>query len=167
MGTNYYRIPSVAEMESRKKQLIEDIENISLDPSSIEKNFREYEDDEDPLVNMSAWDLFLNKVKIHVGKRSSGWKFSWNFHDNKFYSNKQELIDFVISGRIVDEYGDEMSPYEFLGMAFSWGEPDGLVFNEEYENKQLKKNPKAYIHGPKYWDREIDGLRVSSSTQFS
>ena len=60
-----------------------------------------------------------------------------------------------------------MSPYEFLAMSFSWGEPDGLVFNEEYEKKQLKKNPKAYIHGSKYWDREIDGLRVSSSTQFS
>lgn len=167
MGTNYYRIPSAAEMESRRDKLIEDIKTISLDPASIEKSFREYEDDEDPLVNMSAWDLFTQDVKVHVGKRSSGWKFSWNFHENKFYSNKQELIDFVISGRIVDEYGDEMSPHEFLGMAFSWGQPNGLVFNEEYENKQLKKNPKAYIHGPKYWDREIDGLRVSSSTQFS
>ena len=101
MGTNYYRIPSAAEMESRKKQLIEDIENISLDPSSIEKSFREYEDDEDALVNMSAWDLFLNKVKIHVGKRSSGWKFSWNFHDNKFYSNKQELAEELLTNTVM------------------------------------------------------------------
>ena len=167
MGTNYYRIPSAAEMESRKNKLIENITNISLDPTSIERNFREYDDDEDPLVDMSAWDLFTQDVKVHVGKRSGGWKFLWNFNDNRFYKNKQELLDFIRSGRIVNEYGEELPVDEFITMALSWGQPDGLVYNEAYEKAKFRKNPRSFIHGPKYWDREIDGLRVSSCTQFS
>lgn len=167
MGTNYYRIPSAAEMESRRKELIEMIVNVSIDATSIANHFREYEDDEDPLINLSAWDKFTHNINIHIGKRSGGWKFCWNFHNNKFYSNKQELLDFIRSGRIVDEYGQEEPVEEFIEMALSWGEPDGLVFNEAYEKEQLKKYPTRWMHGPKYWDREIDGLRVSTSTEFS
>ena len=167
MGTNYYRIPSAAEMESRRDKLIENITEISLDPAVIERNFAEYDEDEDPLINMSAWDLFTKDVKVHVGKRSSGWKFLWNFNDNRFYKNKAELIDFIRSGRIVNEYGEELPVDEFITMALSWGVPDGLVHDEQYEKKMLKKYPNYYCHGPKYWDLEIDGLRVSTCTQFS
>ena len=167
MGTNYYRIPSAAEMERRRKELIEMIVNVSIDATSIANYFREYEDDEDPLVNLSAWDKFTHDIKIHVGKRSGGWKFLWNFNDNRFYSNREELLSFIRSGRIVSEYGDEEPVEEFIEMALDWGQPDGLIFNEEYEKKLLEKNPNAWVHGSKYWDLEIDGLRVSTCTEFS
>lgn len=167
MGTNYYRIPSAAEMERRKKELIETIGTTPIDPSSIANYFREYEDYDDPLVNLSVWDKFIYDIKIHVGKRSGGWKFLWNFNDNKFYSNKQELLAFIRSGRIVDEYGQEEPVEEFIEMALSWGQPNGLVFNEAYEKEQLKNYPARWIHGSKYWDREIDELRVSTCTEFS
>lgn len=167
MGTNYYRIPSASEMERRKKELIETIANTSIDSSSIANYFREYEDDEDPLINLSVWDKFIYNIKIHVGKRSGGWKFLWNFNDNKFYSNKEELLAFIRSGRIVDEYGQEESVEEFIEMALSWGQPDGCVFNEAYEKEQLQKYPTRWMHGSKYWDLEIDGLRVSTCTEFS
>jgi hypothetical protein len=113
---------------------------------------------------MTPWDEFVDDLSVHLGKRSSGWKFLWNFHDNAHYTNKEELLDYVRTGRIVDEYGMEIDPEEFLKMALEWGQPDGAVFNEEYEKK--KPNIGRFFHGPEHYDLDIDGLRVSKSTDF-
>ena len=160
MGTNYYRIPTQLEMEERKAKLIKDIADLDMSPSNIESEFRQYGDSWDM---ESAWDIFTKETSIHLGKRSGGWKFCWNFHNNKYYSNKEELIQFVLSGRVVNEYGDEIEPQEFLDMAFEWGQPDGLIADEKYirENSSWISNPQDYA------DKIIDGLRVSSSTEFS
>jgi hypothetical protein len=113
---------------------------------------------------MTPWDEFIDGMSIHLGKRSSGWKFLWNFHGNAHYSNKEELLNYIRTGRIVDEYGMEIDPEEFIKMALEWGQPDGAVFNEEYE----KKNPNVgrFFHGPEHYDLDVDGLRVSRSTDF-
>ena len=147
MGTNYYRIPTQLEMEERKAKLIKDIADLDISPSDME----------------SVWDSITEGTSIHLGKRSGGWKFCWNFHDNKYYSNKEELIQFVLSGRVVNEYGDEIDPQEFLDMAFEWSQPDGLITDEKYlrENSSWLPNPQDYA------DKIIDGLRVSTSTEFS
>jgi hypothetical protein len=162
MGTNYYRIPTEAEILARKQKLIEDINNLDLSASSVEDGFRV--EVEDSWERTSCWDDFVDGTSIHLGKRSGGWKFCWNFNNNKYYSNKEELLAFIRSGRVVDEYGDEQDVEDFIEMALNWGEPDGLVFDEEYENN---KTNSSYFHGPKYWDTLIDGLRVSTSTEFS
>ena len=135
---------------------------MDLSASSVEDGFRV--DVEDSWERTSCWDNFVEGTSIHLGKRSGGWKFCWNFHENKYYSTKEELLAFARSGRIVDEYGSEENVEDFITMALNWGEPDGLVFDEDYENN---KSGSSYFHGPKYWDRVIDGLRVSSSTEFS
>lgn len=165
MGTNFNRIPTEEEVLKRKQKLIDDIDNLVLDPGNIERDFQEYSDDN--YGSESCWDRFLDGMSVHVGKRSGGWKFCWNFHNNKYYSNKEELLAFIRSGRIVDEYGTEHEVEEFIEMALTWGEPDGLVMNEEYERKEMEKHPSRYFHGEKYWDLNIDGLRVSTSTEFS
>jgi hypothetical protein len=162
MGTNFNRIPTEEEVLKRKSKLLEELNNLSLDPATIERNFEEYH--EDSFGSESCWHRFLDGMSVHLGKRSSGWKFCWNFNDNKYYSNKEELLAYIRSGRIVDEYGQEHDTEEFIEMALSWGEPDGLVFDEEYEKT---KSNSSFFHGPKYWDLNIDGLRVSTSTQFS
>lgn len=162
MGTNFYKIPTEAEILAKKEKLIDAINNLDLSPSSIESGFTV--EVEDSWEKQSCWDEFIQDTNIHLGKRSSGWKFCWNFNDNKYYSNKEELLAFIRSGRVVDEYGTEHDVEEFIEMALNWGEPDGLVFDEDYENNRANS---SYFHGPKYWDRNIDGLRVSSSTQFS
>ncbi len=162
MGTNFYKIPTEAEILARKQKLIEDINNLDLSASSVGDGFRV--EVEDSWERKSCWDDFVEDTNIHLGKRSSGWKFCWNFHKNKYYSTKEELLAFIRSGRVVDEYGTEHDVEEFIEMALNWGEPDGLVFDEDYEKN---KSGSSFFHGPKYWDRVIDGLRVSSSTEFS
>jgi len=49
-----------------------------------------------------------------LGKRSSGWKFLWNWNDSKYYKTKEELFEFIRSGRVVNEYGDQMDQEEFI-----------------------------------------------------
>ncbi len=166
MGTNYYRVPKSSEVVSKYQQLIMDLGEMDLWSSSDAKNkFRtiqmtEYE-------NMTPWDRFTSGLSIHLGKRSSGWKFCWNFNENKYYSNKSELLKFIRSGKVVDEYGMEIPQEEFIEMALNWGQPDGSVLNEEYETERMKKYPGSFCWGPKYYDLEIDGLRVSRSSEFS
>ena len=162
MGTNYYRIPTHEEVEKRKALLIEKIKNLPTSPSDIERRFSEQLDDS--WESYSPWDLFNLDMKIHLGKRSWGWKFCWNFNNNKFYSNKEELLAFIRSGRIVDEYGKEESVEEFIEMALNWC-PDGLIGNTEYHKTQQEKNPN-YWYTVSTCDKVIDGLRVSSSTEF-
>lgn len=158
MGTNYYSIPKVEDLEEKKKRLIEEIQSMDVsNPGLCENDFRMYEDGWDML---SPWDRFIGNNSIHLGKRSSGWKFCWNFNDNKYYTNKEELLEFIRSRRVVNEYGEELEPEEFIQMALEW---DGKVADLEYmkENHSWMSNPSSYV------DREIDGLRVSSSTDFS
>lgn len=164
MSTNYYRIPTVKEIESKKLKLIQEVIDLDLSPSTIERNFRQ--EKPDTFFLESPWDRFIDNTNVHLGKRSSGWKFCWNFHNNKYYSNKEELLKFIRSGRVVDEYGEELEVNEFILMALNWGEPNGWVVNEEYRKSERMKGRGSFFDDPKYDDRIIDGLRVSSSIDF-
>jgi hypothetical protein len=166
MGTNYYRIPQASEMDERKYKLLEDVANMKLTPDDIERNFCLPK--EDSYECESVWDRFIEGTNIHLGKRSGGWKFCWNFHKNKYYSNKEELLSFIRSGRVVDEYGEEQVVEEFITMSLEWGEPDGMVVNEEYRRKERARGHGMFwLDSEKYDDLIIDGLRVSTSTEFS
>jgi hypothetical protein len=167
MGTNYYRIPKASEVEKKKELLESRIRKMPITPSSIERGFRYIETDSDlPYWDIAnPWDEFVEGTNIHLGKRSSGWKFCWNFHNNQYYKDKESLLNFIRSGRVVNEYGDEMDKEEFITMALEWGQPNGLVADKEYFDST---NHHSWMSNPSdYFDKEIDGLRVSSSTEFS
>jgi len=162
MGTNYYRVLTEAEMEARKMRLEERIKNMDMSPGSIERGIPIKEDSWDA---HNPWSEFLKDASIHLGKRSGGWKFCWNFHKNRLYSNKEELLAYIRAGRVVDEYGAEEDPEEFIAMALGWCQPDGYCVDAKYEEMQRKAG--GHTWGPQHWDLNIDGLRVSSSADFS
>ena len=162
MGTNYYRIPTEQEIEERRARLQKNISEMEMTPSSIGYGFKF--EKQDSWETETPWDVFIEGTSVHLGKRSSGWKFCWNFHNNKYYKDKKSLLKFIRTGRVVDEYGEEWDVEEFITMALEWGQPDGLVADKEY----FDKNPHHWMSNPSdYYDKEIDGLRVSSSTEFS
>jgi len=164
MGTNYYRIPCEQEMEDRKERLQVRLIGLKLTPDLIERGFRYIKNNEHSWDGLSPWDEFTADTVVHLGKRSMGWKFCWNFHDGKFYSNKQELLEFIRKGRVVDEYGTQIEVEEFIKMAMEWGQPDGLIVDENYFNEHERH---SVFNSSDYYDNVIDGLRVSSSTNFS
>ena len=165
MGTNYYRIPTEEEMLKKQQVLIQQVTSMDMSAENLERGMRYISPTKD-WSWFSPWDIFIKDSNIHLGKRSSGWKFCWNFHENKYYSNKEELLEFIRSGRIVDEYGTEWFVEEFIQMALEWGEPDGLVVNREYRKNERSKGAGSFFDDPKYDDRIVDGLRVSSATDF-
>jgi len=60
----------------------------------------------------------------------------------------------------------EIPAKEFIKMALEWC-PDGIVFDAAYVKKMQDKFPGYMQFGPEYYDLEIDGLRVSRSSDFS
>lgn len=163
MGTNYYRIPTAEEMEQRRIRLQVRIIGLKITPDLIESNFAYIEDPSDQWTKLSPWDEFIDGTKIHLGKRSSGWKFLWNWNHRKYYKKKEDLLAFISSGRVVDEYGMEQSQDEFVEMALLWGQEDGWDI-ESYH----RDNPDSRRIWPNEKHEEyIDGLRVSTSTEFS
>lgn len=164
MGTNYYRIPTVDEINKRNQKLHMRLQEMDLwKPSLVSSEYRFIDNPEDDWSPLNPWDEFTNGMNIHLGKRSSGWKFCWNFNGNKYYSNKEELLNFIRKGRVVNEYGEQIDVEEFIEMALSWGEPNGWVADKAYFESMERS---SFFNREEYYDKEIDGLRVSSSTEF-
>lgn len=166
MSTNYYRIPKQKVVREKYLDLVEQVSDMDIfSPTQIYNEFRTIEKG---FERWSPWDKFVDGLKIHIGKRSGGWKFLWNFQEGKFYTNKEELLKFIRSGRIVDEYGELQDTEEFIKMALEWGQPNGHVYDKNYLDEQIKTtNYRPFSDMSKYYDKEIDGLRVASTTEFS
>jgi hypothetical protein len=154
-------------MEERKALLQKRVAEMEMTPGNIERGFSTIptHDSDYSWEYDSPWSEFMGGTSIHLGKRSSGWKFCWNFHKNRHYHDKESLLEFIRAGRVVNEYGEEIPTEEFIQMALDWGQPDGWVHNAEYEKHQRELGHKTW--GPSYYDTIIDGLRVSTSTEFS
>lgn len=162
MGTNYYRIPTEEEMIARKERLARKIANLDISPQAINQGFSI--DNPDNWDRYSPWDKFTDETLIHLGKRSGGWKFCWNFHNDKYYSSKTSLEAYIKSGRVIDEYGTLFTAEEFLEMAYNWC-ADGWDTQSYYEERPNDRM--NWLDYSKHYDRYVDNLRVSSSTEFS
>ena len=198
MGTNYYA--RIIPKEEDNQKLIDAIN-----------------DDKDDLIEDLASELYGNRNeytrkgnKIHLGKRSSGWKFLWNPNVIKYWSidhetkecvsvvkydyvyplTKQGITDFCNRKDVVItyEYGTIYDSEEFLEMAFSWGQPDGYTgktyeeshkedsgyknyyWSEKYQRGMHTKDDEMWFdlgYIVEYYDFESDGLRFSTSINFS
>ena len=165
MGTNYYRIPKVDDVNRSYQKFMARLQQMDRwDPSLILNGYRFIDDPEDEWSSLTPWDEFTQDMSIHLGKRSMGWKFCWNFHDGKYYTNKDELLNVIRKGKVVDEYGQTIEVEEFIEMALNWGEPNGWVADKSYFESMERS---SFLNREEYYDKDIDGLRVSSSTEFS
>jgi len=164
MGTNYYRVPSAEDMEQRHAKLKERVDEMSkMDHLGfVESGYSYIHQGE--WDRLSPWDEFIQGTSIHLGKRSGGWKFCWNFHKDKYYKDKETLFAFIGSGRIVDEYGTEFTPDEFIEMAMTWC-PDGWDTQTYY--KEHPGDRISWMDYSQHADTYVDGLRISSSINFS
>lgn len=98
MGTNfYYKIP----LKPREKKELQDMLTDYLDFSEMAFKLDELE----------------KTHRIHLGKRSYGWQFLWDFHKGKYYPTRLNKIREWLEksgGVIVDEYNEQFTVDQFL-----------------------------------------------------
>ena len=182
MGTNFYA--RIIPKESDKQALIEAINN-----------------DQSDLVEELTQKLYGTRneytgqgSRIHLGKRSGGWKFLWNpnvvkvwdsdaceyAHNYVYPLTKEGIMKFVMRDDVVitDEYGEVWDNWEFFNEALNWCK-DGLDGKEYQTNPKYADNRGTYYpdternnfwrelgYNPEYYDFYSDGLRFSTSVEF-
>lgn len=155
MGTNFYAVKRLP--RSIKGKICEMIENDRYG---------------------EAEDLFqTNYQKVHIGKLSYGWKFLFNYNHFKYYELNRESIDSFLRNKeitLYDEYNRVIPIDEFWLMV---DKNQNKIDNKEYykntDNKSfLLLNETIPFdltnkYDVEYYEFYSDGLRFSSSTDFS
>ena len=144
MGTNfYYKIP----LSKRKIKALQDLIT------------------EEPDFNNLLYKIEDAREShcIHLGKRSAGWQFLWNFNNGKYYAaNLISIRQFLNTGGgyIEGEYGVRYSVEEFLGDAIG----ESLYKDERHCDlaDYYKKHPQE-----KHWFNPVDEEFSSDSLRFS
>lgn len=153
MGTNFYckklnkkRRKEFSDSLNELSQYITyNIDNTELDLVEKVKEFIE-----------SNSDL---EEEIHLGKRSYGWQFLWDYHNGKYFKpNLESIKNFLSQDDIViyDEYGEHFTVDQ--------------LFNDELNNSLYKDSTHDDgMNGgySEYYFKSEDGLRFSKFEDFS
>lgn len=153
MGTNFYckkldkkyRKEFSNDLNELSQYITYNIDNIELDLVEKVKEFIE-----------SNSDL---EEEIHLGKRSYGWQFLWDYHDGKYFnSNLDSIKEFLSQDDIIiyDEYGNFYEVEQ--------------LFNDELANclyKDATHNDGMDGEYSEYYFKSEDGLRFSKFKDFS
>lgn len=180
MSTNFYA--RIIPTESEKQELIDAINNDDI--NRVEELTQ--------ALYGTRMDYNGSGKRIHLGKRSCGWKFMWNSNviriwdpiacayqwDYLYPLTKEGITKFVMREDVVitDEYGEVMNGDEFLDMAFNWC-VNGLD-SKEYQTNPKYDAPHYYCnhdekqkwrdlgYDAEYYDFYSDGLLFSTSVDF-
>ena len=169
MSTNYYAriIPSV-ESKTKLQEAIEKNDFNTIDELTTKM-----------YAQLGIDNGKFYGGKIHLGKRSAGWKFLFNPNYERYYPlTKKGLMDFLKRDDVIiyTEYfsfrkDDEYSEYryvddpdsanrkeylwtaeQFINMATKWGYPNDWD-GESYEKYEKERNP-SYNGYERFGDRE-------------
>lgn len=168
MGTNYYRIVSEEEIKKKHEKFLEKIQKLDLSASNIYNEFCDIETGSWDKTN--AWNEFVKGNSVHIGKSSCGWKFLFNHNNWEFYKDMNELKEFITSGRLVDEYGSDVTPEEFWEFVEKkQADPTMIDGKGYYENPEFKHtgfDSVEYAREHNYHEEIKWGYRFSNSTEF-
>lgn len=153
MGTNFfYRIPPKESEIDELHKKIDRLKSAATDYYDI-KEFL---------------DVMEKKYNIHLGKRSYGWQFLWDYHDGNFFKdNLKSIKEFLQKnkGTIVDEYEHKYTIDEFLNDEITLYRDkdhcDAMQYHLEHPTERLSYNIAAHEFISK------DGLRFSKDEDFS
>ena len=98
MGTNFYYIIPISES---KQQELKDMITSKPDFYDLKNEI----------------ELVERRHKIHLGKRSYGWQFLWDYHGGKFFEdNLQSIQEYLKNsgGEIQDECGEKITVENFF-----------------------------------------------------
>lgn len=152
MGTNFYcRKIDRKHRKMFSKDLSALNEHISLNIDNPEINLLEE-------VNRFISDYRDFEKEIHLGKRSYGWQFLWDYHDGKYFnSNLNSIKEFLSQDGIIiyDEYENFYEVEQ--------------LFNDELSNclyKDAMHDDGMDGKYSEYYFKSEDGLRFSKFEDF-
>ena len=153
MGTNFYcrKID-----KKRRKEFSDSLNELS--------QYITYNIDDPKLDLVEEVKDFLEsnselEEEIHLGKRSYGWQFLWDYHDGKYFnSNLDSIKEFLSQDDIIiyDEYGNFYEVEQ--------------LFNDELANclyKDAMHDDGMDGEYSEYYFKSEDGLRFSKFKDFS
>ena len=161
MGTNFYcrkidkarRKHFVDEFDRLHKELIESIDDISKDYKAVLSEF--------------LYDNHEMEIEIHLGKRSGGWQFLWDYHNGRYFEPTLESIKEFLSQdnvTIYDEYGEKFTMQQFFDNEIG----DTLYLREGLtDGSSINDGRDCYVTD---WNRHYfknDGLYFSKDEDFS
>ena len=157
MGTNYYlrRIPTKEEIAQCHKL--------------VDEQKFEYIDIVNNKNGAPYLETVLEKIteKIHIGKKSIGWRFLFQIHNDLYGKSIQSCIDFLKRQtetgmwRFIDEYGEEISIDDFESMVRN--SLDQMTIEDYYRKYPEEKrwgsfgSPQAVVEDGSRWWCGYDG----------
>lgn len=152
MGTNFYAIQPLSK---KKREKINNI--ISEFLSKLTENSSD---------TNNLWNLYKERVDneiqepIHLGKRSAGWQFLWDYHNGRYYTSTLEGIkNFLKDKVIIDEYDNKYTLDEFLDDQIGY-----CLYNKD-GNLEDGINGMYNYYSSEYFNN--DGLRFAKFEDFS
>lgn len=148
MGTNFYCKTKLT--TKQRDKVINSLE-------SIIKNLKNNNFNEDNLkVDIVNATEVISKPIIHLGKRSAGWQFLWDYHDGKYFKPTLESIkDFLKDKDIFDEYDEHFTLEQFINNEIK----QSLYKDKNHNNGMDGEYSSHYFIS--------DGLRFSKFENFS
>ena len=145
MGTNVYALKKNPRKLAKWKELQVIVDN--EDPWSLIDSLEEFKKS-------------LEDNKVHIGKRSLGWKFYFDFNSWEYYDHTEESIKKFLNGcfDIQDEYGESMSVEDFW-RDFALSNPTGWDMETYHESNKVSKA------GSEYYQQFIKNKGMFMSTK--
>ena len=110
-------------------------------------------------------------VQVHIGKRSAGWRFCFNHNDWEWYSDVEDLKQFIQSNELYDEYGEEIEFDDFWNDIEAREKDPKMLDGDRYEERWDEIHPNTpkpdYMRRGYKGDEDHFGYRFSTSTDFS
>ncbi len=166
MGTNVYmrRIPTAEQKEELKRLLKKQYEDTiasidrdkGLDPAYVDWSLS----DEIEKTGKRIYE------KVHIGKRSCGWKFLFAPSPQHYEETKESILKFIHRDgwQLYDEYGDKIDPDRFWDDYVICME-DGWT-GKTYDEWERKQGHYYRVSCASYEHITPEGLRFSRDTDF-
>lgn len=88
--------------------------------------------------------------EVHLGKSSDGWSFALQYNGGRFYTNFEEMKEWLKDKVIENEYGEKVSKEEFVKLVESKKKIKDPEVEREIKGCDIKK-----INGYKFFDWEF------------
>lgn len=108
--------------------------------------------------------------KIHIGKKSGGWRFIFNKNNWEYYKNTEELKSFIKNNYLYNEYYKKVTSEDFWKMVEEAEKNpdslDGKSYAERWDEIHPGEEKPNYMKEGKTGDESIFGYRFSKFSDF-